>query len=1398
MAVNHSANPQISPADSEFSDSLSNFAATSTAQPAFLNSPLLREADGDFSAPIDSSSSNRIPPSFSRSPKGAQPSDPTLYPDNHRPRSRLATSNQVPPLTADSTSSSTRSSAAYPNFAILSSVNDQNHHNHVHVVSTDDEQHPALRPQEEIASHMFPAFKELPQPPADPSQSPSRWSVGTRSRSSSTGQHTTSHQSESVRNSVTLDMTWGTVDERDELGISEDDTDADDDHLLAQDDENEDMEEEERTAAVVLAEMGTGLIVHGDGVPVQSLQAQPGTTHLIIGSSSTPNAMPSFLTSTIPLIRDTLLALDISANFLGALPPCLALCSNLEELNIASNPLRVIPVFLCDLVNLRVLIADCTGISTLPESLAELDKLHTLSIRRNKMYSLPSWLCLLPALQTLYVDGNSFQGPWKALVEPLLAKTPSTPIYPLSTPTFPLPSASTTPGTPYNDDHLDEFSDPSSSDAGARGEASARHSLVDEEDSTITVDQRPSPFPPHPPPSPSGSSLLRTRTAPNRNFSRSKSSHIVGTDADALSVHSPGVKEGTSSTGISDREVRKMKSTGELRRVQTQAGQRDDSELLAARPGFHHATTTNVVESVSPPLDNRPSARRFASVGPATAADVSPARSAASARPALSQSMWQRTDSGSSGHSSISTTSPPHKRADHPDHDTVKPKQGRKWGFFKKMSMGKMNSHLHPSPPATSSSRPHTPTQNPQLRQPPLPAPQLDVRISGIGTLNGFHPPAGAAGSPPRLEHKSSRDMLKVIPPGPSPFLSLHNSPSGPSTSNSNLLAPPSPLARPAKRRSFLPIDGAANHAIQIPDSAAFIPNVMATNDEDRGRTPSPQLSIEGEQWLKKEEERTKEAYQRALRSLMAYLKDMNDLSSQQQQLQQAAGQGGRGSSVYDETGTRSRRPTVVDRELSLALSGTTLGSESHQRSSDASIGGRGSSSQTLSVATTDSSGSGNEDRKSKDDKAKRAAVVREIIETERTYVKDLGGLVDIYIKPAAAPANVLAGVGSSSKETVLPANERKIVFGGVESLYFFHRDSFLPSLEVAAAPLMKSAEELKHVDADGHLSLTVSKAVGNMFVKHAAFMKMYRTYINNFDHSVTRVKYWTSDRSAQSPAALTPSSSTAHLVGITTAAMAGAGAGGAVESLAANGAGPALTSSQKKRIKAYLKRCRLNPRHTQLNLDGYLLLPVQRVPRYRLMLEELLRHSPPTYEYMDDPVDKALAEISLLANSMNEGKRETETQRKLVQWQQRIRGKFPSPLVQPHRKLIMDGSLLLTRVVRKAVASYDIINAQGDSAVIQVDCLAPELTPRSLVGILCNDLLVLCRDPSEGKDLNGPVDLWAVLRMQTLPQPASIVHGNALRLVDSKAILYFDAPSPSDALNWFRAINLHIPASKS
>lgn len=133
-----------------------------------------------------------------------------------------------------------------------------------------------------------------------------------------------------------------------------------------------------------------------------------------------------------------------------------------------------------------------------------------------------------------------------------------------------------------------------------------------------------------------------------------------------------------------------------------------------------------------------------------------------------------------------------------------------------------------------------------------------------------------------------------------------------------------------------------------------------------------------------------------------------------------------------------------------------------------------------------------------------------------------------------------------------------------------------------------------------------------------------------------------------------------------------------------------------------------------------------------------------------------------------------------------------------------MDGRLHLTRVVRKMTVTFEVLDSQGDASTVAVECLSPELTPRALTGVLCNDLLVLCRDPTEGVDPGSQVDLWAVLRMQTLPQPASIVHGNGkqshplyasflkvpvlvLRLVDNKAILYFETPTTTDALNWFR-----------
>lgn len=172
---------------------------------------------------------------------------------------------------------------------------------------------------------------------------------------------------------------------------------------------------------------------------------------------------------------------------------------------------------------------------------------------------------------------------------------------------------------------------------------------------------------------------------------------------------------------------------------------------------------------------------------------------------------------------------------------------------------------------------------------------------------------------------------------------------------------------------------------IPIPDAAAFVPGVTASNEADdyeeshRG-TPHP-VSQNVEQYVRREEERLREAYTRALRSVMAYLKDMNDLGQSQTNPMSMYG-----ASTDDVLTTRSRRPTIVEggREVSMAMNGSTVSmidSSGHLRSTESMAGLRsGNSTMTLSVATTDSSGSSGEERKFKDDKGKRAMVVREIV----------------------------------------------------------------------------------------------------------------------------------------------------------------------------------------------------------------------------------------------------------------------------------------------------------------------------------------------------------------------------------------------------------------------------------
>ena len=349
---------------------------------------------------------------------------------------------------------------------------------------------------------------------------------------------------------------------------------------------------------------------------------------------------------------------------------------------------------------------------------------------------------------------------------------------------------------------------------------------------------------------------------------------------------------------------------------------------------------------------------------------------------------------------------------------------------------------------------------------------------------------------------------------------------------------------------------------------------------------------------------------------------------------------------------------------------------------------------------------------------------------TERTYVRGLGELVSIYVKPAAQP------VKPGSSETIIPAAERKIVFGGVESILTIHRDNLLNALENAVKPLLESTD-----DEEGKLSTATAHAVGEVFRTYIAYMKQYSSYINNFDNALSRMKTWTSIAGPIAPGLSSRSTSN---IGAAAASVGMMSAHSLPLGDSASQAGGTMNTSQKKRVKAFLKRCREHPKHSQINLDSYLLLPIQRVPRYKLLLEDLAMCTPPRTDETRDTLDDALNEIAGLASMMNEEKRDAESRLRLYQWQQRITSRGPSPLVQPHRKLILDGALHLIRLVKKAASYVEVDNTvilDGDhtimpsKTVVPVEYINPEPMNKQMMLILCTDMMVLVSKAHQADD---------------------------------------------------------------
>ncbi|XP_067415892.1 FYVE, RhoGEF and PH domain-containing protein 6 [Emydura macquarii macquarii] len=239
------------------------------------------------------------------------------------------------------------------------------------------------------------------------------------------------------------------------------------------------------------------------------------------------------------------------------------------------------------------------------------------------------------------------------------------------------------------------------------------------------------------------------------------------------------------------------------------------------------------------------------------------------------------------------------------------------------------------------------------------------------------------------------------------------------------------------------------------------------------------------------------------------------------------------------------------------------------------------------------------EDKQSKatGKKTKVYHIVKEIMSSEKVFV-DVLKLLHIDFRDAVAHA---------SRQLGKPVIEDRILN---QILYY------LPQLYELNRDLLRELEErLSHwID---------HQRIADIFVKKGPYLKMYSTYIKEFDKNV------------------------------------------------------ALLDEQCKKnpsFAAVVKDFEMSPRCASLALKHYLLKPVQRIPQYRLLLTDYLKNLlEESADYRD--TQGALAVVIEVANHANDIMKQGDNFQKLMQIQYSLNGHHE--IVQPGRVFLKEGTLM-------------------------------------------------------------------------------------------------------------------------
>jgi len=194
-----------------------------------------------------------------------------------------------------------------------------------------------------------------------------------------------------------------------------------------------------------------------------------------------------------------------------------------------------------------------------------------------------------------------------------------------------------------------------------------------------------------------------------------------------------------------------------------------------------------------------------------------------------------------------------------------------------------------------------------------------------------------------------------------------------------------------------------------------------------------------------------------------------------------------------------------------------------------------------------------------------RMRIVRELYETEKSYVKGLREAVEVFYRPLQEKAM------DSSSITVDDINK---IFSNIQSIKDFH---------VILEDELKNRVE----------NWSKHRTVADIFLRFTPFMKIYTQYVNNYDIAIAAVQ----------------------------------------QCLARSSGFKAFLQTQKSDSTGFFGEAYLN---------ALLITPIQRIPRYNLLLKDLTKHT--AAEHQDyTTLTIALEAVGKVATIINEKKREHE-----------------------------------------------------------------------------------------------------------------------------------------------------------